>query len=174
MAKRCLLLMSWSPAVVSTPLKRSKRRLIFSHCLNTKSFVSYTVFFNFRKKFSMREQKHIISKYSSVFRKKQMSPPPPNPFYGGKLNYNLLSPWYVVHTIKHNELICLSLWYLCKFGRIPYISSCDTCSETKLKRHIHANLLKSANWLMRYFCLKFSSLSAGVTFKIRSRSPKPI
>ena len=54
-----------------------------------------------------------------------------------------------------------------------------TCSDTKQKRHIHANLVKICQLVQRYadkhfFCLKFSSLSAGVTLKIRSWSPKPI
>ena len=42
-----------------------------------------------------------------------------------------------------------------------------TCSDNKQKRHIHANLVKICQ------PVKFSSLSAGVTLKIKSRSPKP-
>ena len=46
------------------------------------------------------------------------------------------------------------------------------------KCYIHANLVKSANWFMRYcahkhFWTKFGSSSPAVALKIRSRSPKP-
>ena len=69
----------------------------------------------------------------------------------------------VVHNIKYNELIVLSLWYLHKFGRIPYISSCDTCIYISSWDILQTSTL----WL------KFDSLSPTVTLKIMSRSTKP-
>ena len=132
------------------------------------------------------------------------TPPPPR-HYHQHPTHSIMVSWVitcchlenVVHTIKHNELIVLSLRYIYTnlVGFLTLVPV-HTCSDTKQKMHIHVVSLKSANRFMRYadkryfffflfiyfyfyvfcffVCLKFSSLSAGMTLKIRSRSPKPI
>ena len=89
-----------------------------------------------------------------------------------------------MHTFKHNELIDFFFYniYANFVGFHTLVPVIHVVIQSRKGIFIQI-LLKSANRFMRYpdkrfffffFCLKFSSFSAGVTLEIRSRSPKPI
>ena len=94
-------------------------------------------------------------KYSSIFRENRC-PPPPKPVYSGKFSHEAVTLKIKSRSPKSNKLLILSnLYRLANLVNSPSNGSWD-------------------NMQTNTFWLNFGGLCLAVTWKIRSRSPKPI